>query len=79
MQFIRCELKYCEVCGTLKLRTISSTNNHCPVCERMLARFRFPHAAVARKSIALPALAKSKMLAGIPSAICGVTPAVRAQ
>lgn len=79
MQSIRCELKYCEVCGTLKLRTISSPNNHCTVCERMLARFRFPNKAVSGKSIDFPGLAESNTLAGIPLSMSGLGPAAGAQ
>jgi hypothetical protein len=47
MKSIRYELKYCEGCGTLKLRDVTSVTNYCRVCEEILARFRFPiHARV---------------------------------
>jgi hypothetical protein len=39
------ELKYCEGCGTLRLRSVNAKTNHCRVCERLLARFRLPKVA----------------------------------
>lgn len=48
MENIRYELKYCEGCGTLKLQPVKSKTSHCRVCEKMLARFRFPQAARAK-------------------------------
>ena len=54
METISCELKYCEGCGTLKLRPINFVTNHCAICEHMLARFRFPRTALAGKCAGLP-------------------------
>ena len=62
MESISCELKYCEGCGTLKLRPVKSVTNHCAICERMLARFRFPRAALARQYAGLPSAAMLKKL-----------------
>lgn len=62
MELIRYELKYCEGCGTLKLRRQESDNNDCPVCERMLERFRFRRLAV-KHPIALPSTALLKGIA----------------
>ena len=67
MKTVKYELKCCEGCGTLKLRPACSANNYCLVCERMLARFRFPQRV------------ERKMPAGIPLAVCGVMPAGRVQ
>ncbi len=54
MESIKCELKYCEGCGTLQLRPVKSVSNHCAICERMLARFRFPRAALLEQGVRLP-------------------------
>jgi hypothetical protein len=59
MKTIKYELKYCEGCGTLKLRPICSANNYCLLCERMLARFRFPQ-RIGRK---MPAGARRRLAA----------------
>lgn len=61
MELIRYELKYCEGCGTLKLRRQDSDNSNCPVCERMLERFRFRR--VTAKHITLPSAAILKGMA----------------
>jgi len=42
MESIRYQLKYCEGCGTLKLRSVPSATNYCRICEDILTRFRFP-------------------------------------
>ncbi|MFZ1137209.1 MAG: hypothetical protein WAN69_19835 [Candidatus Korobacteraceae bacterium] len=67
MKTIKYELKYCEGCGTLKLRPVNSTNHSCVLCERMLARFRFPQRV------------ERKMPGGLPPQIAGVAPAGRLQ
>jgi hypothetical protein len=67
MKTIKYELKYCEGCGTLKLRPVNFANNHCVVCERMLARFRFP------------LWVERKVLADLPPQVSGVAPAGRLQ
>jgi len=47
MESIKYELKYCEGCGTLKLRPVGTGTGHCRVCESILARFRFPRKMMA--------------------------------
>ena len=42
METIKYELKYCERCGTLKLRQVASACTYCRRCEELLARFTFP-------------------------------------
>ena len=54
MESIQCELKYCEGCGTLKLRPVNFVTNHCAICDQMFTRFRFPRTALARKCAGLP-------------------------
>ena len=39
METIRFELKYCERCGTLKLRPVASATTYCRRCESLLTRF----------------------------------------
>jgi len=39
METIKYELKYCERCGTLKLRRVASGNTYCSRCEGLLARY----------------------------------------
>ena len=65
MKSIRCELKYCEGCGTLKLRPVTSVSNYCRVCEDILARFRFPVHARGKAS-KLARVAVQNAAAGIP-------------
>jgi len=76
MESISCELKYCEGCGTLKLRPVKSVTNHCAICERMLARFRYPRAALARHYAGLPS---ADMLKKLPLAVCGAAAGGRSQ
>ena len=42
MENSKYELKYCEGCGTLRLRPVLAKSSHCRVCEQLLSRFRFP-------------------------------------
>ncbi len=74
MECIHYELKYCEGCGTLKLRPIKSAMEPCSVCERMLARFRFPRKAWARKYAGFPVAAVPRQTA---PAVCGAMPGGR--
>ena len=53
MELIRYELKYCEGCGTLRLRRQESDNKDCHVCKRMLERFGFRRGAT-KQHITLP-------------------------
>lgn len=71
MKSIKCELKYCEGCGTLQLRPVQSVTNHCAICLRMLARFRFPRAALAERGGGLPHAA---LVGTIPLTVCSTVP-----
>lgn len=71
MECIHLELKYCEGCGTLKLRPINSVTEHCVVCDRMLARFRFPRKLAARKLAGFRVVAVRRQIA---PAVCGTVP-----
>jgi hypothetical protein len=64
MKTIKYELKYCEGCGTLKLRPVRSASKHCLLCERMLARFRFPQRIERRMPAGLPLPVSSVTVAG---------------
>lgn len=72
MESIKYELKYCEGCGTLKLRPIHSQINDCVVCDRMLARFRFPRTLVAKST---SNIAGAAILPKNPLAVGGAMPA----
>ena len=76
MKNIKCELKYCEGCGTLQLRPVKSVSGHCAICERMLARFRFPRAALLEQGVRLSGTA---LLGAIPLAVCTTAPSERSQ
>jgi len=65
------ELKYCERCGTLKLRPVASGTTYCPVCERLLARYAFPRGAGIAFSSQPPSPPELKNLAGIPLTVYG--------
>jgi ribosomal protein L37AE/L43A len=65
MEIISYELKYCERCGTLKLRPIDSGSTYCRHCEGMLARYTFPHGTHG-KSVALRSAPEKAILAQIP-------------
>lgn len=71
METISCELKYCEGCGTLKLRPVNCVTNHCVICEQMLTRFRFPRTALARKCAGLEVAAVLQKV--VPAAGCRTT------
>jgi len=73
METIRFELKYCERCGTLKLRPVASATTYCRRCESLLARFggklvpqnkahRFP--AGVRMAVTPPVLTAGEGLTG---------------
>ena len=66
METIKYELKYCEGCGTLKLRPVLADIHHCRVCERMLTRFRFPWKMLTHGRGVLPHLAGLKRSGGRP-------------
>lgn len=73
MKAIKYELKYCERCGTLKLRPISSANNCCLPCERLLARYRLPRGAT--NEVAPGKAGEMKVLAGILLPVSGTAAA----
>ena len=66
MESIRYELKYCERCGTLKLRQISSVSTYCRRCEGLLARFTFARGGEGVNSAVLPAPPAQRIMARIP-------------
>ena len=73
MKSIKYELKYCERCGTLKLRPVSSASNCCRVCAQMLARFRFPRGIPTVKCGELAVPAELGMATGNPPAVTCTT------
>jgi len=79
MNTVKYELKYCERCGTLKLRPVSSATNYCMLCEHLLARFRFGKSAAAAIAAGLSTPAAIKTLAGIPFSVTDAATAGRLQ
>jgi hypothetical protein len=79
MNTVKYELKYCERCGTLKLRPVSSATHYCMLCERLLARFRFGKRAAAAIAAGLSTPAEIKILAGIPLSVAHAASAGRLQ
>lgn len=69
MEIIKYELKYCERCGTLRLRRVASESTYCRRCEGLLARFAFSRSTGGTNSSALPVLLEPRILAGIPLAV----------
>ena len=45
MQLSTYELKYCEHCGSLRLRPAASAETYCEPCGQMLANYSLPHHA----------------------------------
>ena len=45
MQLATYELKYCERCGSLRLRRSASAETYCEPCGRMLANYSLPNHA----------------------------------
>ena len=66
MEIISCELKYCERCGTLKLRLIDSGSTYCRRCEGLLTRYTFPQGTRSKDSAALRLAPEKAILAQIP-------------
>ena len=66
MENIKYELKYCERCGTLKLRQVASASTYCHRCELLLARFTFPGSSGETNPTAMPSTPQTRMLARIP-------------
>jgi hypothetical protein len=79
MENIRYELKYCEGCGTLKLRPVVAGSQACRVCEQMLTRFRFPRKMLAKGRGQLPQIAERKLRAGTAPAAGQAAAAGRVQ
>lgn len=79
MEIIKYELKYCERCGTLKLRPVSSETTYCRGCERLLTRFTFPRGARAAHSSELRSPPELEKLAGMPLTIHSDSLSVRVQ
>jgi len=46
---IHYELKYCERCGSLRLRRSDSAESYCPSCEHVLFDAPFSHGALQAK------------------------------
>ena len=75
MNTVKYELKYCERCGTLKLRPVSSTTTYCRLCERLLGRFRFGKRIAAEIAAGMPTPADLKTLAAIPLSVAAANAA----
>ena len=60
MKSISYVLKYCEGCGTLRLRPVKAELPPCRICERSLARFGFrgkPFSEPRPDAMPIPAIA----------------------
>ena len=66
MEIISYELKYCERCGTLKLRPIDSGSTYCRHCEGMLARYTFPQGKRGKDLATRPSAPETAILVQIP-------------
>ena len=71
------ELKYCERCGTLKLRQVESVSTYCRSCEGLLARFSFARDDGAKSDTVAPRALR--MLAKIPVVVVSQRLAGRVQ
>ena len=65
MKTVKYELKYCEGCGTLKLRPVESPNTYCYLCERRLARFALRRRQGVTCGVEVPSPAQLRALAGL--------------
>jgi hypothetical protein len=79
MNNVKYELKYCERCGTLKLRPVSSTTTYCTLCERLLARFRFGKRIAAEIAAGLSTPADLNTFADVPLSVVAATTVGRMQ
>ena len=59
MEIISYELKYCERCGTLKLRPMDSGSTYCRRCEGILTRYTIPASTRNTNAAKLPILAQT--------------------
>lgn len=71
METIKYELKYCERCGTLKLRAVASAANYCRCCERLLARFTYGRGGGSSNLPEVPLLLALQEVAAVPASACG--------
>ncbi|MGB7555957.1 MAG: hypothetical protein WBM04_16415 [Candidatus Korobacteraceae bacterium] len=65
MQLATYELKYCERCGSLKLRRATSADAYCEPCGRILINYSLPSHAE-----------RARMLLRKPPAKSGIAPAM---
>jgi hypothetical protein len=79
MEAIKYELKYCERCGTLKLRAATSGATYCRACERLLGRFKFHGVGGANCRTARPVSPDLERLAARRASGLGVSLAGRVQ
>ncbi len=69
MQLATYELKYCERCGSLKLRRATSADAYCEPCGRILINYSLPsHAEKARVLLRKPAAQSAIVPATIDAA-----------
>ena len=71
MKIISYELKYCERCGTLKLRPLNSGSTYCRRCEGLLTRYKFLHGTSDTNAAALSSAPEMTMVAQMPLRIAG--------
>jgi len=67
MEMISYELKYCERCGTLKLRPIDSGGTYCRRCNGMLARYTIPRGPRSANTGALSPSPELTILVRVPT------------
>ena len=79
MEIIKYELKYCERCGTLKLRAVTSAANYCRCCERLLARFTLGRGGGGNNPPELPLLLALEEASAVPASACGHSSSGRVQ
>ena len=79
MEITTYELKYCERCGTLKLRQVESVSTYCRSCEGLLARFTFAPGSAGANSATLAAPLALRMMAKIPVVVVSQRLAGRVQ
>ena len=56
MQAIKYELKYCERCGSLRLRRTDSVESYCGPCVRVLGKFPYHGKALPAEAAVRPPL-----------------------
>jgi hypothetical protein len=69
MQLSTYELKYCERCGSLRLRPAASAETYCQPCGQMLANYSLPNHA----QRAIPLLYKPSAKSGAALTVPGDT------